>query len=303
MKIDRLIGILTVLLQREKVTAPMLAEKFEVSRRTINRDIEVLCNAGIPICTTQGQNGGISIMDGYKIDKNIFTTEEMHAILAGLKSLDSASSDNRYKLLMEKITNGNNEILQSNNHIVIDLSSWYKESLAPKIKLIQKAIDENTRIAFHYYSPSGENDRLIEPYLLLFRWSSWYVWGYCTSREAFRLFKLNRLDELQDTGEKYEQREVPNYTLNLSQGFSDSPFHTILEVEPSVKWKIIEEYGVGSYKEQSDGTLRMDISWDDKDYMFSWLLGLGEHVRIVEPEDLRNEYCNMIQKILNYNQT
>lgn len=91
MKIDRLLGILSVLLQKDRVTAPYLAEKFEVSRRTINRDIENLCKAGIPLVTTRGANGGISIMDGYKIDRTLLTSAEMRAILTGLRSLDSVS--------------------------------------------------------------------------------------------------------------------------------------------------------------------------------------------------------------------
>lgn len=91
MKLDRLIGILAILLQRDKTTAPILAEKFEVSRRTINRDIDALCRAGIPIVTTRGADGGISIMDGYKIDSTLLTSSDMQAILAGLRSLDSVS--------------------------------------------------------------------------------------------------------------------------------------------------------------------------------------------------------------------
>ena len=89
MKIDRLIGILTILMQKEKVTAPYLAEKFEVSRRTINRDIEDMCKAGIPIVTAQGKNGGISIMEGYQIDKTLLTNDDMDSILSALKGLDS----------------------------------------------------------------------------------------------------------------------------------------------------------------------------------------------------------------------
>lgn len=97
MKIDRLIGILSILLQRETVTAPYLAERFEVSRRTINRDIEDLCKAGIPIVTRQGVGGGISIMDNYRIDRTLFTNTEMQDILAGLRSLDSVNGTNRYE--------------------------------------------------------------------------------------------------------------------------------------------------------------------------------------------------------------
>ena len=100
MKIDRLIGILSVLLQKDKTTAPELAERFEVSKRTINRDIEALNNAGIPISTTQGNGGGISIMEGYRIDRTILTSKDMQMILAGLRSLDSVSGSSYYSQLM-----------------------------------------------------------------------------------------------------------------------------------------------------------------------------------------------------------
>ena len=99
MKIDRLIGILTILMQKEKVTAPYLAEKFEVSRRTINRDIEDMCKARIPIVTLQGKNGGISIMEGYQIDKTLLTNDDMDSILSALKGLDSVSNTNKYNTI------------------------------------------------------------------------------------------------------------------------------------------------------------------------------------------------------------
>ena len=106
MKMDRLIGILSILLQREQVTAPELVEQFEVSRRTIQRDIEALCRAGIPITTARGAGGGISIMEGYRVDRTVLTAPEMQAILAGLRSLDSVSGTRRYAQLMEKLSAG-----------------------------------------------------------------------------------------------------------------------------------------------------------------------------------------------------
>ena len=117
MKIDRLIGILAILLQQEKITAPELAEKFEVSRRTINRDIEHLCQAGIPVMTVRGKNGGISIIDDYKIDKTLLTSSDMKAIFAGLKSLDSVSGTNRYQQLMDKLSAGRSEGILSGQYI------------------------------------------------------------------------------------------------------------------------------------------------------------------------------------------
>ena len=137
MKMDRLIGILSILLQRERVTAPELAEQFEVSRRTIQRDIEALGRAGIPIATVQGAGGGISIMEGYRVDRTVLTAPEMGAILAGLRSLDSVSGTRRYAQLMEKLSAGTGGLVSGGAHMLIDLSSWYKTSLPPKIELIQ----------------------------------------------------------------------------------------------------------------------------------------------------------------------
>ena len=177
MKMERLISILSILLQRERVTAPELAEQFEVSRRTIQRDIEALGRAGIPIATVQGAGGGISIMEGYRVDRTVLTAPEMGAILAGLRSLDSISGTRRYAQLMEKLSAGAATLVPGGAHMLIDLSSWYKTSLPPKIELIQGAMEQHRILHFSYYSPKGESARTIEPYYLVFHWSAWYVWG------------------------------------------------------------------------------------------------------------------------------
>ena len=246
MKIDRLIGILSVLLQQEQVTAPYLSEKFEVSRRTINRDIEALCKAGIPIATAQGKNGGISIMEGYRMDRTLLTSGDMQAILAGLRSLDSVSGSSRYQQLMEKLAVGNSDILTSGNHILIDLSSWYKSSLAPKIELIQSAIERRERITFLYFSPREESRRTIEPYYLVFHWTSWYVWGWCRMREDYRLFKLNRMTELLSTREKFAPSEAPVPDLSAKKIFPVG-IDAKIRLAPGMKWRLVEEYGPDSF--------------------------------------------------------
>ena len=124
MKLDRLIGILSVLLQREQVTAFELAEKFEVSHRTILRDMDALCCAGIPIVTEKGRNGGIRIMEGYKLDKTVLLQSEMQAILAGLQSLDSISGTHRYRQLMEKLSVSTAKTIPAEHPVLIDLSAW-----------------------------------------------------------------------------------------------------------------------------------------------------------------------------------
>lgn len=295
MKIDRLIGILSILLQSDKVTAPYLAEKFEVSRRTINRDIEDLCKAGIPLVTTQGKNGGIAIMEGFRIDRTVLTSKEMQFILAGLRSLDSVAGTNKYRQLMEKLSVGDSEVLPSNQHILIDLASWYKADLSPKIELLQDAIDKKTLVSFDYHSPKGYSRRMAEPYLLVFQWSSWYLWGYCLEREDYRLFKLNRMLNLILTDLPVKERKLPPYTATPGHIY---PCHFEVEVlfDPSVKWRIIDEFGEGSFSEQEDGRLRFRVEYSDEDYFLGWVLTFGSKAEVLKPLSLRKKLMEEIKK-------
>ena len=297
MKIDRLIGILSILLQKEHITAPELAEKFEVSRRTINRDVEALCKAGIPIVTAQGQNGGISIMEGYKIDSTLLTSSDMQAILAGLRSLDSVSGSNQVALLMEKLSAGASTLMPGAQNILIDLSSWYKDSLAPKIEWIRKAMDEKYTLSFLYYAPKGESQRLIEPYYLIFRWSSWYVWGYCRKRQDYRLFKLNRMEEL-TLGESFPPRLVPLPDLSNERIFPGGIQVKAL-FEPECKWRLVEEFGTGCFEEQMDGKLLFHADYTDGENFLTWLLTFRDKVILLEPKELREELAASLKKMVN----
>lgn len=295
MKIDRMIGILAILLQQEKVTAPYLAEKFEVSRRTINRDIESLSMAGIPLVTMQGANGGISIMDGYKIDRTLLTSSDMQAILAGLRSLDSVSGTNRYAQLMDKLSAGASEFLPGDNHILIDLSAWSKASLPPKIEMLHNAITSNRLIEFTYYSQMGELRRTIEPYNLVFQWSNWYVWGWCLLRHDFRLFKVNRMAEIVSK-ETFERRSVPLPDFSLKKVFIGRyPIKAIVQAEH--KWRLVEAYGTGSFDVQGDGTLLFAADFPNKDEALQWIFAFGDGVELIEPTELRKELAEYAEKI------
>ncbi len=296
MKIDRLIGILSVLLQKNVVTAPYLAEQFEVSRRTINRDIEDLCKAGIPIVTKQGVNGGISIMEDYKMNRTLLTNTEMQDILAGLRSLDSVNGTNRYGQLMEKLSVGSSNFMAGNQSVLIDLSSWYKGSLAPKIELIRSAIDNNTELSFLYYSPKGESQRNIEPYYLIFRWSSWYVYGWCSDREDFRLFKLNRMEQLYLLGNKFIKKEIPMPDLSNECIFPGGIKVKAL-FEPDCKWRLVEEFGTGCFDEQPDGKLLFHSDYTNKENLITWLMSFQDKVELLEPEEIRAEIKTIIENM------
>lgn len=296
MKTDRLIGILSILLQKDVVTAPELAEQFEVSRRTINRDIENLCKAGIPIVTRQGVNGGISIMENYKMDRTLLTNAEMQDILAGLRSLDSINGTKRYRQLMEKLSVGASDFMSGNQSVLIDLSSWYKDSLAPKIELIRSAIDNRRELNFFYYSPKGESKRRIEPYYLIFRWSSWYVWGWCREKQDFRLFKLNRMDKLEVSEIVYIRRPVPLPDLRNERIFPGNIRVKAL-FDASCKWRLVEEFGIDCFKTQEDGKLLFQADYTDRENLIAWLLTFGDKAEVLEPIAIREELRKLIKRM------
>ncbi len=297
MKIDRLIGILSVLLQSRQTTAPDLAELFEVSRRTISRDIETLSRAGIPIMTVQGNGGGISIMDGYRMDRTILTSKDMRLILAGLRSLDSVSGSSYCSQLMEKLELGSSELVPGKDSVLIDLSSWYGNSLAPKIEVIQMAIEERRLVSFRYFAPSAESSRLIEPYYLIFRWSSWYVWGWCKKREDFRLFKLNRMTEVQKTKEEFLCREVVLPDLDNEKIFPGKERAKAL-FDPDVKWRLVDEFGPDCFKETQDGKLLFVSDYADSESLLNWFMTFGKKAEVIEPEELRKKMKERIAEMM-----
>lgn len=295
MKIDRMIGILAILLQQEKATAPYLAEKFEVSRRTISRDVEELCRAGIPLRTRQGANGGISIMEGYKIDSTLLTRSDMQAILEGLRSLDSVSGTSRYVQLMEKLSVGASSLVAGGQHMLIDLSAWSKSALAPKIELFREAIENGNLVSFKYFSPKGESLRTIEPYDLIFRWANWYVWGYCLERKDYRLFKLNRMTEIK-AGNSFVKRQAPLPDLS-----NEKVFPPVCQVKaliaPEYRWRLVEDYGSDCFVTQADGRLLFTFDFTDEDSILSWILSFREGAELLEPSKLRKKMAELGKKL------
>ena len=297
MKLDRLVGILSILLQKEQVTAPELAETFEVSVRTILRDLDALSRAGIPIVTRQGSGGGISILEGYRFDRTLLTNREMQDILTGLRSLDSVNDTNHYQCLMEKLSAGSSEEAEGGSAVRIDLSSWDKKSLTPKIECIRKTIDAGHELRFHYYGLKGESERVIEPYELLFRWSSWYVWGWCCQRQDWRLFKLDRMDDLTETDHLFEKRSAPHPDVSNERIFPGW-IPVRVRFEPKCKWRLVEEFGPNCFVEESDGKLLFEWDYTNADNLMSWLLTFGADAELLEPVSLRERLKQELEKML-----
>ena len=298
MRTYRLIGILSILLQKDVVTAKYFADEFEVSVRTIHRDIEELCKAGIPIITRQGNNGGISIMDNYKFDRTLLTNKEMQDILTGLKTLDSFNNTNRYQQLMDKLSIDNSNYLKNNDYILIDLNSWDNNDLPDKINLVRHAIEEGKLLNFTYLNLNGETIRSIEPYYLIFHWSCWYVYGYCTKRHDYRLFKLNRMVGI-SIGNNFNKREVSLPIFDNKEVFNGD-IEVVAMFDKDCKWRLVEEFGINSFQEM-DNHLLFTNNFKDENSTLSWLLTFQDKVKIIKPDSMKNKYLNIINRMKEIN--
>lgn len=292
---DRLIGIITILLRQDKITAPELASRFEVSRRTINRDIETICQAGIPLVTTQGRGGGISIAEGYKISSSLLTSEELQAIFAGLGGMDSISERPVSTSVQERLS-GRGCPASCADTFVIDLASHYRLTLPQKLETIKAAIQERRCLAFQYFSAKGECRRIIEPYRLVFQWAAWYVWGYCQIREDFRLFKLNRLWNLEVLPNIFEPRPLPE--PSFGPDFSGETLRLKAVFSPEQTHRLVEEYGLDCYTRNADGNLMLERDFVHYDNMREWILSFGDRVYVLEPERLRADLRRQAENLL-----
>jgi predicted DNA-binding transcriptional regulator YafY len=296
MKLDRLLGILTTLLQTDRITAPELAKKFEVNRRTIGRDIDSLCQAGIPIVTHQGVGGGISIAEGFRLDKNVLTADELSGIIAALKGIGSVSERTGIERTLDKLGAGTNAVVSLSEPVIIDLASYYKGQLTIKIEQIKRAILEGWIIEFDYYYEKGESRRRIEPYVVIFKWTSWYVFGYCLERQDWRMFKLLRLWNLAISDERYTPREIPPDRKDFGSHFTDDIKLKAL-FDPSVKYQLIEAYGLDCYAETESGLL-FEFGYENRKFLISWLLSFGDKVKVIEPDNIVEEIKSSVKNIL-----
>ena len=296
MKLDRMLGILNVLLQKDRVTAPYLAEKFEVSRRTINRDIDALCQAGIPIVTHRGTGGGISIAEGFKLDKSVLTTKELSGIIAALKGIGSVSEQSQIDRTLDKLGQHSDAVVSMHESIIIDLASYYKGHLTEKIESIKQAIFEKFLIEFDYYYEKGKCRRKIEPHIVVFQWASWYVFGFCLERQDWRMFKLNRLWNLSICDEQFVMRDIPPEKRDFNSHLSDD-MKLVAIFDKSVKYQLIESYGLDSFREDDEG-LHFEFDFTNRSFAISWLLSFGDKVKVLEPFDIADEIKNIAKNIL-----
>jgi predicted DNA-binding transcriptional regulator YafY len=250
--------------------------------------------------THQGTGGGISIAEGFKLDKSVLTTDELSGIIAALKGIGSVSEQLSIERTLEKLGANSGAVVSMSEPVIIDLASYYKGDLTPKIETIKKAILERRLIEFDYFYDKGESHRHIEPYVVIFQWTSWYVFGFCLERQDWRLFKLLHLWNLETSNDHYTTREVPPAKRDFNEVFEDN-IKLVAVFDPSVKYLLIETYGLHCYHETNEG-LMFELGFTNQSFLIRWLLGFGDKVKVLEPgyiiEDIKKAAENILSLYL-----
>lgn len=303
MKIDRLISIILILLDRNKVSAKELADKFEVSLRTIYRDIDTINMSGIPIISTSGINGGFKIMEQYKLDKKVFSASDIVTLLRGLESVSSVLSRqeiiNTFVKVQSLIPNDSvNEIELKKNQILIDLQPWKGNAkLQNYLNVINEAMENQRVVAFEYYDRVGkQSERTVEPYRLMLKVNSWYVQGYCLDKEAFRMFKLTRMTNLQILKESFTTREVPPILSEFTDKMSKKQIVVKLLIHESVRDKVMEYCGIENVIPDKEHYYIALLPFIQDDAGFNLILSFGDKCECLEPLEVREE---LIRRIYN----
>ena len=300
-KLERMLAIITYLLNHEKVKAQELADRFEVSVRTIYRDIDAISQAGIPVTAYPGVNGGIGIVDGYKLDKSVLTSDEILKIVAGLKGLQSISEDVKIKLLIDKLTGiaGKSGCIPAGNEIMIDLSPWNKDDqLGFRIQELKKAVRERKIIEFVYYSNEKLTERKAEPCIIVFKETNWYLYAFCLLRQEFRMFKLRRMSSLKITDESFSAREFSMNSVNLDLEFDRDRFSAIVALfDKSMEYSVNDIFGVDNYEIAEDGRLKVNFQMEMSEWLYGFLLEFGGKVEVLEPPELREKISDLAKSV------
>jgi len=299
MKSNRMFGILCQLLDKEKVTAAELADYFEVSARTIHRDLLDLSSAGFPIVTKQGIDGGISLMSNFRYSKAALNKEELNMIFAGINSLTSINDSAKIKTLLAKLRLNSDEKLLLENDVVIDFTSWnYNSGLIEKIRIIRSAIASKTLLEIKYYSISGYSEKIIAPYKLVFKTDNWYLFGFCTKSNDYRVYKLNRMTELILSDKHFVERT--DYIIpDLKNDFVSNEGVTVTaHMDASFEFLAIDLFGIENISKDENDNLTLSFQTENIEWVIQVFANLGDRAEIISPDYLRNQMVSFLQNAL-----
>lgn len=290
MKNNRLFKILYYVLEKGKVTANELAEKYEVSIRTIYRDIDVLSSAGIPIYATQGKGGGIEIADDFVLKKSFLSENEQEQILIALKGLELTNKEYENELLTKLTALFKTK---NTNWIEVDFTNWQRsKSYDELFKDIKSAIINKNIVRFIYFSSNKkETSRKVKPIRLLFKGWDWYVYAFCLSRNDFRYFKLSRIKEFEILPNTFED-DFDSIVLKKEMKYEETVFVKV-KFDRKMAFRVYDEVS-SAIEEDEDGNLYATVELPNDYNLYNYIFSYGDAAEVLEPKEIRDKIKNTI---------
>ncbi len=307
MRIDRLLSIIVMLLNNNRISAGYLAEKYEVSRRTIYRDIDAINLSGIPVISFPGNSGGFGIMENYKIDRQVLTLKDMISIISALKGINAALEDIELDAAINKIISlvpkEKTELLElQSENIVFDILPWgHRKSRKNLLKIINDCIVKNIQINIDYINTQEENsNRTIEPMTLLFKGYTWYLFAFCNLKNDYRIFRISRVKALNVLEKKFIRRKKSYIEVLDKKNKTTELDNIILKFKKNQKVSIQDYFDENSiqYLDNGDLIVKMQFPKDDP-WIYNMILGYADDVEVLEPEHLRENIKKKLKQILN----
>ncbi len=289
---NRLFEIVYILMQKRKATAKELADRFEVSTRTIYRDIETLSTANIPIYASKGKDGGIGLLDEYVLNKTILSEEEQNQILFALQGMKKVKGQDE-KDILEKLSIFFNKKI--NDWIKIDFSNWGNIQ-EERFDIIKSAILNKQLVQFTYYNSNGEESkRIVEPLQIWFKDKSWYLVSYCKLKQDYRIFKIARIKEVNMLQEHFE-RELPKEEDNEKHNFKIIELE--LEINKAMTYRVYDEFESKEITKKEDGNFIIKVKYPENEWVYGYILSFGEYAKVLNPTYAKSIIKDKLQKTL-----
>ncbi|MCC3667975.1 MULTISPECIES: helix-turn-helix transcriptional regulator [Terrisporobacter] len=303
MKINRLTEIILILLNKKTVTAKELSDKFQVSTRTIYRDIETLSLSGVPVYMSKGKNGGISLLEDFSINKTLLSKDDKESLMLALKALSTIEYP-EISSVIDKM-GFMNKTNNNDNWIDIDLSRWgNKTHKDDKFHKIKYAILNNKLIEYTYVnSLANKSRRVIEPIKLIYKGQSWYLYGYCRLKEDFRLFRISRIKNIEMKEESFIKRDFKLVEKNKQEKEVWNTVKVKLKVKKEALYRAFDDFDEESIMENKDGTYEVTMEFPESEWLYGYILSFGPYVEVLEPLRIRNIVLQKMKETLNiYNE-
>lgn len=300
MKLNRLLEITTILLNKKTVTASELAKRFSVSTRTIYRDIDVLSVSGVPVYATQGANGGIAILEEYTVNRTALSNNEKESILFALQTLQSTKYP-EIDIVLEKL----GSIFKNTvtDWISIDFSPWGANPNANnKFTDIKTAIMQSRVIEIDYINSYNQRShRIIEPMRLIFKSQAWYLWGFCHKKQDYRTFRISRIKKVEIGEEIFDRNKVHVVKGHSVETDKEKPYtHVVLQFVEEVLYRLYDDFDDKLMHDNGDGTYTLEIDFPEDEWLYGYILSFGCFAKVIEPEHIRKIIKERSEKIIGF---